>query len=208
MYLKKLSDKIWQTRNARFNAAKRMKRNHISSTASVALLSASVITVNLLTFIEEMNDSYKAYITIASVIFSTFALVMSLLISLLRYEWRKDNYHQCAMELEALNQLVQIRIDELASNSFDVDNVVSPKEDNLEFQGRYSAIMQKYNLNHTIFDWQYGRLSNSDNALNWLTKTWLIFRMYIWDIYILYWLIALVPIVALSCVLWSYFFCP
>lgn len=197
MYLKRLSDKIWLTRNARFNAAKRMKRNHISSTASVALLSASVIAVNLLAFIDGTCKSDKTLITIASVILSTFALVMSLLIALLRYESREDNYHQCGMELENLNQKICIRIEELTLNGANPDNIVSPKEDNLKYQGDYVSILRKYNLNHTMFDYEYGGLSDTSKSPSSRTIWWLRLRMYIFDVYILYWLIALLPMIAI-----------
>lgn len=197
MYLKRLSDKIWLTRNARFNAAKRMRRNHISSTASLALLSASVIAVNLLAFIDGTCESDKTLITIASVILSTFALVMSLLIALLRYESREDNYHQCGMELENLNQKICIRIEELTPNSANPDNIVSPKEDNLKYQGDYVSILRKYNLNHTMFDYEYGSLSDTSKSPSSMTIWWLRLRMYIFDVYILYWLIAILPMVAI-----------
>ena len=197
MYLKRLSDKIWLTRNARFNAAKRMRRNHISSTASLALLSASVIAVNLLAFIDGTCESDKTLITIASVILSTFALVMSLLITLLRYESREDNYHQCGMELENLNQIICIRIEELTPNSANPDNIVSPKEDNLKYQGDYVSILRKYNLNHTMFDYEYGSLSDTSKSPSSMTIWWLRLRMYIFDVYILYWLIAILPMVAI-----------
>ncbi len=197
MYLKRLSDKIWLTRNARFNAAKRMRRNHISSTASLALLSASVIAVNLLAFIDGTCESDKTLITIASVILSTFALVMSLLIALLRYESREDNYHQCGMELENLNQKICIRIEELTPNSANPDNIVSPKEDNLKYQGDYVSILRKYNLNHTMFDYEYGSLSDTSKSPSTMTIWWLRLRMYIFDVYILYWLIAILPMVSI-----------
>lgn len=197
MYLKRLSDKIWLTRNARFNAAKRMRRNHISSTASLALLSASVIAVNLLAFIDRTCESDKTLITIASVILSTFALVMSLLIALLRYESREDNYHQCGMELENLNQKICIRIEELTPNSANPDNIVSPKEDNLKYQGDYVSILRKYNLNHTMFDYEYGSLTDTSKSPSSMTIWWLRLRMYIFDVYILYWLIAILPMVAI-----------
>ena len=197
MYLKRLSDKIWLTRNARFNAARRMKRNHISSTASVALLSASVIAVNLMAFIDGTCESDKTLITIASIILSTFAMVMSLLIALLRYESREENYHQCGMELESLNQKICIRIEELTPNGANPDNIVSSKEDNLKYQGDYVGILRKYNLNHTMFDYEYGSLSDTSKSPSPRIIWWLRLRMYIFDVYVLYWIIAVFPMVAI-----------
>ena len=202
MYLKRLSDKIWLTRNARFNAAKRMKRNHISSTAAVALLSASVIAVNLLAFLDGVSESNKTLITIASVVLSTFALVMSLLVALLRYEWREDNYHQCGLELENLNQRICIRIDELTANAFNKDDVASSSDENLEYQKAYASILKQYNLNHTKFDYDYGRLSDTSKQLSCLESIILNLRMYIFDVYMLYWLIAIAPMIGIFFFLW------
>lgn len=197
MYLQRLSDKIWLTRNARFNAAMRMKRNHISSTAAVALLSASVIAVNLLAFISSVTEDQKILITIASVVLSTFALVMSLLIALLRYQWREDNYHQCGMELEDLNQHVQIRIDELTSNVINKDEIVSSKEDNMRYQEVYTNILKNYSLNHTTFDYKYGSLYDDSRQIDKIDKFWLYLRKNLFDVYLLYWVIAIIPIVVI-----------
>lgn len=197
MYLQRLSDKIWLTRNARFNAAKRMKRNHISSTAAVALLSASIIAVNLLAFVSGVSESEKIFITIASVVLSTFALVMSLLVAFLRYEWRESNYHQCGQELENLNQRICIRIEELTSKVDNKDGVVSPTVDDLRFLESYTSILKKYNLNHTRFDYDYGSLSDSSKQKSDITKFLLNMRMFVFDVYIFYWLIALVPMVTI-----------
>ena len=189
MYLKELSDKVWMTKNARFCAAKRMRRNRISSTASVALLSASVIAINMLAFLD-IGTHEKTIITIVTVILSTFALVMSLLISLLRYEYRENNYHQCGLDLEHLNQQLKIRIQELSSQG-----KMSSEEDNKMFLEHYDAILRKYNLNHTDFDFQYSKFKTKDNKEKSLWENicyW--FKWAILDVNMLYWLIALIPI--------------
>lgn len=180
------------TKNARFCAAKRMRRNRISSTASVALLSASVIAINMLAFLD-IDTHEKTIITIVTVILSTFALVMSLLISLLRYEYRENNYHQCGLDLEHLNQQLKIRIQELSSQG-----KMSSEEDNKMFLERYDAILRKYNLNHTDFDFQYSKFKTKDNKEKSLWENicyW--FKWAILDVNMLYWLIAFIPIVVI-----------
>lgn len=195
MYLEHLSDKVWLTRNARFTAARRMKRSQVGSTAAVALLSASVIAINLLVFRENISDDSKTLITIGTIVLSTFSLTMSLLIALLRYEWREDNYNQCGMALEELNQKIRIRIDELTHGGKGTEEIASPKEDNLYFLGEYTKILQRHKLNHTIFDYKYGRLSDSKMNQSRYTKVWMHIRYYLLDVWVLYWLIALVPLV-------------
>lgn len=198
MYLKELSEKVWLTRNARFIAAKRMKRSRVSSTAAVAMLSASVIAVNLLAFIPNVSECCKNNITIGTIVLSTFALVMSLLITLLRYEWREDNYNQCGMELEELNQEILIRIGELMHENNGAVGVDSPKEDNLDFLEKYTKVLQRYNLNHMMFDYRYGRLTDSKLNLSWYFKTWMHIRFYVLDVWLIYWIVAIAPVILIT----------
>lgn len=197
MYLEKLSDKVWATKNARFLASKRMNRSRKSSTASVALLSASIIAVNMLAFFDGWQ-CYSTMITAVTIILSTFSLVMSLLITLLRYEYREDNYHQCALELAALNHRLELKIsaiNNVANNS--VGNVVIPKDVNKQFLKDYDDILKKYNLNHTEFDYEYSKWKATKNSGCWGTF-WYWLQWNVFDVYVVYWLIALIPLAWLA----------
>lgn len=196
MYLQDLSDKIWKTKNARFKAAQRMRRSRISSTASVALLSASVIAVNMLAFLN-ISDNDKTIITIVTVVLSTFALVMSLLIALLRYEYREENYQQCGRELENLNQRLKIRINEILADKKGEADVIRTKEDDMKYLGEYNDILRRFNLNHSEFDYSYSMMKaeNDKDHGTWL-PFWYWVKWNMFDISVLYWLIAILPIVA------------
>ena len=210
MYLEELSDKVWATKNARFLASKRMARSRKSSTVAVALLSASIIAVNMLVFFDKYkSEECSTMISVITVILSTFSLVMSLLIAMLRYEYREDNYHQCGLDLENLNQRIRLRKSEIKVNSEDT-NAESPKEDNEHFLEKYYRIQKKYNLNHTTFDYKYSKWKSETDAQGvgkidsckqkcprFFKALWYSLRYYIFDVYLLYWLIALVPIAAL-----------
>lgn len=194
MYLEKLSDKVWKTKNARFIASKRMKRSRNSSTVSVALLSASIIAVNMLAFLKVSEDA-KTLITIVTIILSTFALVMSLLITHLRYEYRENNYHQCGIELDRLNQRLKIRISQLCVDNNNVDEVVNSDEDNLKYLDEYNTILNKYNFNHSDFDYYYSSLkAESEKDHKWWKLFYYWLRWNVFDINALYWLLAIIPI--------------
>lgn len=202
MYLQDLSDKIWKTKNARFIAAQRMKRSRISSTASVALLSASVIAVNMLAFLN-IGDNDKTIITIVTVVLSTFALVMSLLIALLRYEYREDNYQQCGRELEYLNQQLKIRINEILAEKKGETDVNSSKDDDF-YLSEYTDILRKFNLNHSEFDYCYSLMkAENDKDHGFWLPLWYWIKWNLFDVYVLYWLIAILPIVAVLIVFCS-----
>lgn len=194
MFLEELSEKIWKTKNARFMASTRMKRSRVSSTVSVALLSASIIAVNMLAY-QNISEKDRTSITIATVILSTFALVMSLLVIFLRYEYREDNYHKCGCELEKLNQQLKIRIEEIKSEEQINKTPKSLKEDSIKYLDLYNDILIRYNLNHSDFDYRYSLMKEEKKKQYMLSLCYRI-RWYILDVYFLYWLIAIVPIVA------------
>lgn len=178
-------------------AAQRMRRSQNSSTASVALLSASIIGVNMLAFLN-VSDSDKTLITIATVVLSILALVMSLLVGQLRYEYRANNFQQCGRELENLNQRLKIRIQEILSTASNKNVVTSPKEDNDKYLEEYKSILERYNLNHTEFDYQYSLMKAEADKEHGFWKPliyWL--KWNIFDVNILYWLIAIVPLIAI-----------
>lgn len=194
MYLEELSDKVWKTKNARFVACRRMKRSRNSSTVSVALLSFSIIAINMLAFFN-VGEKINSVISIVTVVLSTFALVMSLLISHLRYEFREDNYQQCGRELDNLNQLIQIKIRELCEGNTSMPGKESSLEDNLKYLNEYNAILAKFNLNHTDFDFKYSLLGTGESPIELLSLVKYKLRWYIFDANMLYWILAIVPIV-------------
>lgn len=105
------------------------------------------------------------------------------------------------MALEDLNQRIQIRIDELTKGQKGKDDIVSPKDDNLYFLTEYTKIIQRYNLNHTIFDYKYGTLTDSELNLSCCTKAWLHIRYCLFDVSVIYWLLAIVPVASIGYVL-------
>lgn len=203
MYLQELSEKVWITKNARFLASKRMNRSRKSSVTSVALLSASIIAVNMLVFFDQ-GKVYSTTITVVTVILSTFSLVMSLLITHMRYEYREDNYHQCGLELENLNQRLRLKISEIIQANGGREDIESPMDENEKFLSEYNDILKKYNLNHTDFDYKYSKWKANDNEdckFN-IVCYWL--RWNVFDVYMIYWMIALVPLAILASLLYKF----
>ena len=113
-----------------------------------------------------ISDSDKTIITIVTVVLSTFALVMSLLIALLRYEYREDNYQQCGRELENLNQRLKIRINEIQAEKAGESDVKSPKDDDMQYLGEYNDILRRFNLNHSEFDYCYSLMKAENDKLH------------------------------------------
>lgn len=189
MFLNELSDKIWATKNARFTAYRRMKRNRVSSNVALSLLSVQIIAINLLVF----TDYFKIYsnsITIITIILSTFILVLSLLINQLQYESREKNYHNCGIDLDILNQKIKLRIEDEAPINLD---------ENKDTLNEYSQILQKYSLNHTEFD----HLWSTKMDRTWVNRCILYLRWYIFDMNTFYWFMSLlIPFASILIILY------
>ncbi len=188
-----LANRVFITRDARFAASRRMSRNKIASKAAEAFLSASIICVSLIS-LQIDNVELSKVISGLTIVLSTFLLVLSLLFSLLDYGKRYDNYNKCGLELSRLYHEI-----ECLKNS---KNGVDEEPDGVSsLSDEYENILLKYNLNHTTFDKDYSLLFNDNVTTSHFKWIWLNVRYYIFDVYLLYWIIAVGPIVT---ILWYY----
>ena len=88
-FLESLSDKVWNTKNARFTASRKMRRNKYASNIMTTLLSAYIIIINLLVY----TDRFKAVnvqITILTIALSILILVVTLMINQVEYEKKRE----------------------------------------------------------------------------------------------------------------------
>lgn len=171
MFLEKLSDKIWKTKKARFAAAKRMERYYYFSNVSMALTSVSIVGVNLLPFLDGCANKSNL-ITILTIIFSVYVLVISLLSTQARFDKKAENYHACGCELTEYNNRLQLYIEE---------NKTLNIQDKEELISKYDLIIKQYNLNHSSMDYYRGlieggekieRITLMKNYLQWYFFNW------------------------------------
>ena len=158
-----MAERCWKTAISRFESARRMRRCHNASTLCIAMLSLEIIVINLLIFIKslELND---VVITITTVCLSMFVLVLSLIVSHLKYEKREEQYHECGLELSNLEKDIKIYL-------------VSDKDISHEtlkyYNDQYNSILRKWNLNHSNIDFEWaiyknGKLhKNAPENINW-----------------------------------------
>ena len=192
MYLEENCNTVYKTMCARFTAYRRIKRNRDASKVAEALSSASIIAISLIA-LKEKDIYLSNNISIFTIILSTFLLVLSQLLLGLNYEKRMENYHSCGNELNRLYRLMNHDLKNLSEEE--------QKTKELGYINQYQDILAKYNLNHTSFDYEYAMSILPDANTRHTSCFWLKIRYYILDIYIVYWLIALVPIV---CIGWYY----
>ena len=190
-YLKDFSDVVYKTMTARFTAYRRMKRNRDASKVAESFFSASIIAISLIALLK-YEKSISDLISIVTIILSTFLLVMSLLFSALGYEKRMDNYHDCGNELDKLYRDMRLILS--YGERVSSDEMKAKTED---FQAKYFEILHKYNLNHTSFDYEYTAVM-LDEKKDFVSRLVMKFRYYVWDMYFLYWVIALLPVVLIG----------
>lgn len=166
--LDKLSERCWKTAIARFESARRMKRCHNASTLCIAMLSVEIIVINLLVFIDSLNLNDEI-VTVTTVCLSTFVLVLSLIVSQLKYDKREENYHECAVELSNLEKTIQICI--VSGNPITYGIL-------MQYNHKYNTIIGKWNLNHSSIDYEWALYKHSkyDGCGLWLWIKWHLLR--------------------------------
>lgn len=186
MYLEEFSNTVYKTMCARFTAFRRVKRNRDASKVAETLFSASIIGISLIALMSN-NLEVSRNISVFTIILSTFLLSLSLLLSGLSYDKRMDNYHACGNELNRLYRNMHHDVKTLTEEE--------QKRKESDYIDQYFNILNKYNQNHTSFDYEYAMSLFSDSTMGIVSRLWLIIRYYILDMYLVYWLIAIVPIV-------------
>lgn len=152
--LQALSLRCWKTSASRFEASRRMHRCSNASTLCVAMLSVEIIIINLLIFIPSLRLDGNL-VTIVTIGLSAFVLVLSLIISQLKYDRREEDYHQCGLRLGELEKKINI------FESFNQDVTQESLE---KFNDQYHAILRESNLNHTKIDWQQALKNTDENG--------------------------------------------
>lgn len=186
MYLEEFSNTVYKTMCARFTAFRRVKRNRDASKVAETLFSASIIGISLIALMSNNLEVYRN-ISVFTIILSTFLLSLSLLLSGLSYDKRMDNYHACGNELNRLYRNMHHDVKTLTEEE--------QKRKESDYIDQYFNILNKYNQNHTSFDYEYAMSLFSDSTMGIVSRLWLKIRYYILDMYLVYWLIAIVPIV-------------
>lgn len=142
--LESLYNRTMNTRDARFEAARRMARCDRYSVACLAFLSLEIIAINILQLVITNHDeAFDSCISAATIILSVFALVLSLMVNQAQYSIKRSVYTNCALSL-----------DELA---YDVNRLLNAgteitTEDVAKFEKEYIDIRKYANLNHDTSD--------------------------------------------------------
>lgn len=186
--MKNFERKASITRDARFEAYRRMKRRKLSSTVSLAMLSLCIIFFNILQLLEGFKQ-YNDNITATTIMLSALVLTMSLLVTSLNYSEKEHQYYECAVKLSRLVEKIRI------INSTEPDNNKKLRVF-IALARKYHSIIAECPINHIGIDYKRalerndGIRSRSDSNMIWV-------QWNVLDVNFLYWLLAIcMPFIA------------
>lgn len=203
--LKALYERVMKTRNARFEASRRMARCDRFSNGCIAFLSLEIITINIFQMVSDTSINTLSsinFVGAATVILSVFALVLSLIVNQAQYSVKNHIYTQCALTLDAL--------------AYDLNRVLKSGQtidDKLveHFNKKYMSIRMESNLNHEECDhqWATRKSDTVKEEFDYETNpvSYNLFRIKLWwshwifSTYFMYLTITLLGALIVSCLL-------
>ena len=154
----KLLKALRTTAAASFNASKRLELHDKKLTRLTAFASAYVIILTILPYFVKSSVEVTDLYNFMTVVFSIVILISSLLQYSSNNIVNSEQHHRSGLEMNELYRLLL-----LEGESHD-------KETLSNFTTRYSAILQKYSINHDQIDYRKVLLERpEDNP--WMTRT-------------------------------------
>ena len=188
---RKFSNRVYTTECARFEAYRRMKRRKLSSTVSLALLSLSIISFNVL----QLCDDYQKYnegITAVTIILSALVLVLSLLVSYVNYSEKEHKYYECGLRLSELDDRIDLVLSDPLHTQLNNAYLTKLKDD-------YQRILGECGVNHIAIDYKRGvrridKKAGKNYGVCEEVRIWLEWNIF--DVNFLYWILAFaIPII-------------
>ncbi len=181
--------KITITRDARFEAYRRMKRRKLSSTVSLAMLSLCIICFNIIQLLPDFKI-YGDAITAVTIMLSALVLTMSLLVTGLSYSEKEHQYKECAMRLSKL-----IDNADLEKDSTPDSNALSKLK--YSTLNSYHSILAECPVNHIKIDYKRAMSRDDKRKIDDLKKIQIWMEWNILDVNLLYWILAIaIPFIA------------
>jgi hypothetical protein len=185
--LESLAKRIWITKGARLNAARRLESRHTWSTRAVACLSAYLIGISLLLLTDSLraNPNIQLGLSIASIFVSVLVLVFSLVEGQADYRVKAERLHGCAKELLA----IELR----AERARQAERLAD--EDVASIEREFVRIVDRCPENHLPVDYELFKASRPEFPLGHLHRY--AYPLYYWTSLLwLYWAaVALPPLV-------------
>lgn len=186
-----LRDKIWATMGARFNAHRRLIRQHYAATFTTAMLSSYVVFIQLAPWFLKI-DTNREVLTLLTAFLATSILILSLVEQARSREVRAERLHTCAMKLNLI-------LDRL-NNALEC--VQDPEKAIRTASEEYHQVLACVSENHDPIDHAMFKVQEASYyTMKWRTITFVRIR-YVFLTYGVYFILAVgMPIVFLQWVI-------
>lgn len=167
--------RMYSTKGARFEAARRHKITARSSTIAIIILSTYLfaISVFLLTFKDQIQNGMESILKSISLIMSFFVVAFSLLQSSKRHDLRSEMFLKCAQAIDE----IWTKLDREASlGSVTAENIKHHDDE-------YQRIITNFPDNHSDFDYQIFRFKTRENPRrikDFIPRNWARARRIYW----------------------------
>jgi hypothetical protein len=154
--INRLDRRVWITRGARFNAARRLSNKQYWSIASISFLSIYGISIPIIqgaldsVICADVQRSYSVISTISSV----FILVLSLLEGSKNYQVRAERLHSSALQLSGICREVEFLKLKYKSQEVDVSSHL------VEISNKYERLILECQENHETEDFRLFQIQN------------------------------------------------
>lgn len=153
----KLLKALRTTAAASFNASKRLETHDKKLTRLTAFASAYVIILTILPYFVKASTEVTDLYNFTTVVFSIVILISSLLQYSSNNIVNSEQHHRSGLEMNELYRLLLLEGEHI------------DKEHLSDFATRYSAVLQKYSINHDQIDYRKVLLERpEDNP--WMTR--------------------------------------
>ncbi len=223
-YLHKINDRVWKTKDSRWNAVRRLKNQSQMSVFSISLLSIFGIAVPIMQIFIDSSECHSRNIdnryTLTSILLSIFILVISILEGAKNHQVKAEILKNNAMGISSLSK----EIDFLVNCKFKQANSEKEKQEIIiqveQFYRDYDKLLKLCSENHKTEDYllfqaqnykYYFENNKSEKYKNHIKNT-LKFIYYQWILIWLrikyYWLYFMLFITITPIIISLYLSCP
>lgn len=130
------------TAGSQFNAAKYLEKHDRNLTRVTALTSVYIVAITILPYFWKLPTNVTDNLNLVTVVLSIIILVSALLQNSRRDAVNAEQHHRSALEINELRRELLVHGDSISN------------EDLLAFSSKYSAVLQKYSINHSTLDYE------------------------------------------------------
>ncbi len=148
-------NRMWETRGARFGAHDRLTKTNIWTNYGIATGSAWIVVLSLISIIASggSGDAFTVnIISLYCILFSVIIIFISLIEGGKNLTHRAEQMHACAKEISLVYHAAEAAVRMSPSQRADLN----------DFVRQYDIIVNKYDSNHDLLDFNYFKCINTD----------------------------------------------